>query len=136
MALSPFLLVAVLVLGVAGEDENVVALTDENSQAFLQSHPYVFVKFYATWCGHCKELAPDFSAAANLLKAKGSQAVFAKVDSPVEVATASTYGVKSYPTLVLFKDGDVYTDYKGNRATTDFVYFVLSVTGENIARDL
>lgn len=136
MALPLFLLAAALISGVAGEDESVVTLTDENAQEFLQSHSYVFVKFYATWCGHCKALAPDFSAAANILKAKGSKAAFAKVDSPVEVATASTYGIHSYPTLILFENGDVYEDYKGNRATTDFVNFILSRTGESSLRDL
>ncbi len=136
MALSRLLLVAVLVLGVASEDEIIKTLTDENSQQFLQSHPYVFVKFYATWCGHCKALAPDFLAAANTLKAKGSIAVFANVDSPEERATASTYDIHGYPTLIMFKDGNLLQVYNGSRSANDLVKFVLSVTGETLSKDL
>jgi protein disulfide-isomerase A1 len=50
----------ILLLAVAVSSA-VVVLDDSNFTSYLQQHPYVFVEFYAPWCGHCKQLEPEFS---------------------------------------------------------------------------
>lgn len=48
--------------------EEVVSLTKETFDEFVSSRPLVLAEFYAPWCGHCKQLAPEYEKAAKRLK--------------------------------------------------------------------
>ena len=63
----------------------------------------VLVDFYADWCGPCKMVAPlvDEIAHANVGKM-----LVAKVDTDRAQGVAAKYGIRSIPTLIVFKDGD------------------------------
>lgn len=53
------------------DSKDVIELTDENfDKLVLNSEDMWLVEFYAPWCGHCKNLAPEWAAAANELKGK------------------------------------------------------------------
>lgn len=75
------------------------------------------MEFYAPWCGHCKNLAPEFKKAATTLKEIpiGLAAVDATLDE--NKALASEYGVSGFPTLKIFnnKFGSGVSDYNGGR---------------------
>jgi protein disulfide-isomerase A6 len=73
------------------------------------------VEFYAPWCGHCKNLTPEWKKAATVLK--GSGARLGAVDATAAQAIAQKYGVKGYPTIKLFGAGkkDRPIDYQVNR---------------------
>lgn len=62
----------------------------------------VVVDFFADWCGPCKMMAPAFAAAAQSF---ALQARFAKVNTEKEQMLAARFGIRSIPTLILFKNG-------------------------------
>ena len=96
------------------EEEDVVILTEANFDSFIEKHDKVFVEFYAPWCGHCKNLAPKYSALARRTKAEEKGIPVAKIDATENADLAQKYGITGYPSLKLFSKGEPI-DYKGAR---------------------
>jgi thioredoxin 1 len=71
-------------------------------QEIISSDKPTLVDFYATWCGPCKMQAPILEQVASEV---GDDAKILKVDIDNNMDAARQYGVRSVPTLILFKEG-------------------------------
>lgn len=78
----------------------------------LKGNEPVLVDFWAEWCGPCKALAPKLEEIAGEMTGK---AKIVKVDVDANPDTASKYGVRGIPTLVLFKGGKEVGRLVGNQ---------------------
>merc|ERR1712137_113940 len=90
----------------------VVPITTLEETEQLQEGSWI-VKFYAPWCGHCKKLAPVWTAASNVAV---DEMKFAKIDCTNEELSdfCQTHEVAGYPTIIGFKDGETFK-YEGDR---------------------
>jgi thioredoxin 1 len=82
-----------------------IELTDANfQQEVLESSIPVLVDFWAVWCGPCRLIAPIIDELAEEYKGVIG---FGKLDMDNNQQTAIQYGVRSAPTLLIFKEGKV-----------------------------
>ena len=73
-------------------------------QEIINSDKPVLVDFFATWCGPCQYQAPILQEVASEI---GDAAHIIKIDVDKNPSAAQTYGVRSVPTLLIFKSGSV-----------------------------
>ncbi len=92
-----------------------LTITDDTFETVLRDagERPVLVDCWATWCPPCRAIAPTIDA---LAAESGGRYVVAKLDVDANPRTAMRYGVRSIPTLLLFRDGEVVDTFVGARA--------------------
>ena len=82
--------------------ETIQHLTEETFAEAVASTGLTVIDFWASWCGPCRAMAPQFEKAAGLR----AQYRFAKVDVDAEPALAARFQIRSIPTLIVLRDGE------------------------------
>jgi len=91
--------------------QNVLEIDDSSFEAqVLKADKPVLVDFWAPWCGPCKAVSPRVE---KLAESYGGQILFVKCNADDSQETAAKYGIKSIPTLMFFKDGNVFDKITG-----------------------
>ena len=85
---------------VADDTTSVLELTSDNFAKSIDDHPLAIIDFWAPWCAPCRAFAPVFAAAA----ARHPDALFAKVNTEDQQQIAAQFGIRSIPTLMIFRD--------------------------------
>ena len=78
--------------------------TDANFEELLSSNKVVVADFWATWCGPCKAMGPSIDELATEYE---GQALIGKVDVEENNDLAEKYAIRSVPTIIFFKDGEM-----------------------------
>ena len=101
------------------ESQALVVLDGSSWAAVLQNPGYTFVKFYAPWCGHCREMQHDWEDVAEHFKENplpGVSLTVAEVDCTAgmdgSMSICMQESIHGYPTVRLYKDGDLVEEYQ------------------------
>ena len=79
---------------------SVVELTQSNFDETISNNEIVIIDFWAPWCGPCLQFAPTFKEASEKIEG----VTFAKVNTEEEQSLGAHFGIRSIPTLMIFRE--------------------------------
>jgi len=130
MKFFTFLLVGIYAFVSVSALESDVIIYGDDDFSSVADHETVLVMFYAPWCGHCKKLKPEFYKAAEDLKINDPPVMLAQVDcTEAGKEICGKHGVSGYPTLKIFKNGEVKSEYGGPRDASGIVKYMKAQVG-------
>ncbi|CAH8354576.1 unnamed protein product [Eruca vesicaria subsp. sativa] len=112
--------------------EFVLTLDHTNFTETINKHDFIAVEFYAPWCGHCKQLAPEYEKAASELSSHVPPVILAKIDASEETNKdfAAKYEVQGFPTIKILRNGGkAVQGYTGPRDADGIVTYLKKQSG-------
>lgn len=147
------------------DGEDAVSLDQTTLDVALEENTYVFVDFFASWCSHCRDLAPTWETLAEVMYEVAEARVenhiennphleheytdedynaavavelpvlIGKVDCVSHHELCMERGIRAYPTLKFFTDGEEVGDYKGHRTVVELAHFIEEMEKEHKGKD-
>lgn len=102
-----------------------IELTNDNLHSTIENNDIVLIDFWASWCGPCKNFGPIFEKVAD----ENPGIAFAKCDTEDQQAVAGQFGVRSIPTLAIFRDQILVFQQAGALPETALVDLIDQVRG-------
>jgi thioredoxin len=84
--------------------DNAITLTEQNFEAETKKPGVIMVDFWAEWCAPCRAIAPTLD---ELVRESGGAIGLAKVNVDEQPGLAARYGIRSIPTILFMKGGEV-----------------------------
>ena len=110
-------------------------LTRENLQSAIQDNDILLIDFWAEWCAPCKQFGPVFHAAAE----KYPDLAFASCDVESQQEVAAMFGIRSIPTLGIFKEQILIFSQPGAlpaEALEDIIGKVVALDMDDVRRQI
>ena len=112
-----------------------VELTLDNFEQTITDNDTVIVDFWAEWCGPCRSFAPTFEQASEA----NEDIVFGKVDTEAQQQLAHSFGIRSIPTLMVFRENVLLYNEAGAlppAAFEDLISQVKALDMEDVHRQI
>lgn len=110
-------------------------LTIDTFEDVIDQNEIVLVDFWAEWCGPCKSFAPTY----HQLSEEHADVFFGKVDTEDQPELAASFGIRSIPTLMAFRDRILLYAQPGalpRSALADLIQQVKNLDMEEVKRDI
>ncbi len=102
-----------------------VDLTPENFKDVIEQNDFVVIDFWAPWCGPCQSFGPVYDQVSE----KHDDVVFAKVNTQEQQELAGMFGIRSIPTLMLFREQVVLYKEPGALPQSSFEQLIEEARG-------
>lgn len=102
-----------------------IEITTENFHETIENNSIVILDFWASWCAPCRNFAPTFESASE----KYPDVVFGKINTEEQQELAGSFGVRSIPTLMVFRDQIILYSEAGALPPAHFDHLINQTIG-------